>query len=356
MATKREKQQAQALVDLEFDPQFRQIRDLWGQTRSQYLNDLSAARNRARATQQVARTSQPKTAGFFDAAKKDLKGTNQTVDQAIAAVGPGTPSGLSGLIQTAMARERGAAQNRVSTEKASALTDLEKKITGAEAGKTLAYTTAKGNLLNQRKDLTQKLQDLSGDRGNKMTALLGEMVGARSEANAQSRAAANKRLTSGPYRGLTQGQVDSMSAQDLRDYEKQNEKDTGKGKGKGRATNDQIRQLSDDFKAALQFAKDYSAQKAPRPQAADDLLRGRVPKKGESFDPTPKFGQLPASLALDMAYDGHISRANAQRLHKLGYKVNDLTGAISYTNRPKPKPKPRAPKRPPNVFERSPFA
>lgn len=352
MATKREKQQAQALTDLEFDPQFRQIRDLWGQTRSQYLKDLSAARNRSKATQQVARASQPKTAGFFDDAVKGLKTTNKTVDQAIAAVGPGTPSGLSGLIQTAMARERGTANNRVTGEKASALNDLEQKITGAEAGKTLAYTAAKGNLLSQRKDLTQKLQDLSSDKGNKMTALLTEMVGARSEANAATRAErdkttaeSNKTLTSGPYRGLTQSQVDSMSAKELRDYEKTNEKGTGKGKGRNpRATNDMVKDLSDDFNEALKFAGDYRTQKQPRNVAADDLLRGRVPKKGESFDPVPKFGQLAASLALDMAYDGHISRANAQRLHKLGYKVDDLTGAISYTNRPpepKPKPKPR---------------
>lgn len=341
MATKREKQQAQALADLEFDPQFRQIRDLWGQSRTQYLNDLRAARNRSRSTQQVALASKPRTRQIFETAKADLKTTNSDVDKAMAAVGPGTPSGLSGLLATAMQRERGAASNRLTNERASALADAEKKYTGAEAGKTLAYTTAKGNLLGTRKELTQKLQDLSGDKGNKISALLGEMVGARSDANAKSRASASKRITSGPYRGLTQGQVDSMSAEELRDYEKKNDKATGKGKGgaNGRATNDQIRQLSDDFNSAIQYAQRAAAKGISRAQIAKVMLKGQ--SREESPTPVPKFGQLPTTLALDMAYDKHISRANAQRLHQLGYKVNDLTGAVSYTNRPKPKPKPK---------------
>jgi len=191
-----------------------------------------------------------------------------------------------------------------------------------------------------------------------MTALLGEMVGARSEANAASRATASKRITSGPYRGLTQGQVDSMSAQELRDYEKQNEKATGGGEKGGvkRATNDQQLQLGNQFKEALNRAADYAAadkSKRNRAATAKELMKGTTGK-----DAVPKMGQFPVSLALDMAFDGHISRANAQRLHRLGYKVSDLPGSVSFTDyrkkqaaRPKPKPKPKAP----TVFDTNPF-
>jgi len=38
----------------------------------------------------------------------------------------------------------------------------------------------------------------------------------------------------------------------------------------------------------------------------------------------PSFEELYASIALDLAYDGHISRRNVQELHRAGIKVKPL--------------------------------
>jgi hypothetical protein len=131
MATKREKRQAAALVDLEYGPQFNQIRDMWGQTGVEYKRDRRAARNTALTTTQAARSSEPKVRAIYGDAGKDLKQSGAYVDKALKAVGPGEPTALSGLVQQAMLRERGSARNANTAARASNLTDLQNKITGA---------------------------------------------------------------------------------------------------------------------------------------------------------------------------------------------------------------------------------
>lgn len=49
----------------------------------------------------------------------------------------------------------------------------------------------------------------------------------------------------------------------------------------------------------------------------------------------PKFDQLYASVALDVAYDGHVSRRNAQKLHQMGLTLKDL-GLPSYSSKQTP--------------------
>jgi hypothetical protein len=187
MATKREKRQATLLADLEYDPQINVLRDAWGQSRTQYQRDLRMARNLNRSQQQVARTAEPKIRDIYKDARGSLAEGNSFVDKALAAAGPGTPTGLSGLINQQIARERGAARNANTAAETSARADLQSKITGAEAGKALAYTTAKSNLTSTRRDLTQKLSDLTGEKGKKLSLLLSGMVSERSAANAKAR-------------------------------------------------------------------------------------------------------------------------------------------------------------------------
>src|SRR5262245_31284838 len=98
MATKAQKKRAQALVDLEYGPQAAQIRDLWGQTRTQYLNDLSGARQTERAIKADAMAAEPKIRSIYSDARGDLEGSNSFVDQALATMAPGPETGLTKLI------------------------------------------------------------------------------------------------------------------------------------------------------------------------------------------------------------------------------------------------------------------
>lgn len=46
----------------------------------------------------------------------------------------------------------------------------------------------------------------------------------------------------------------------------------------------------------------------------------------------PNADPLYTSIALDQAYDGHISKANTQKLKRRGINVKDLNGVVSYTD------------------------
>lgn len=336
MATKAERRKAQALIDLEYGPQAAQIRDLWGQTRKQYLNDLSAARQTERAIKTAAAAAEPKLRTIYSTARDDLGESNSFVDQALATMARGEDTGLSKLIGQQMARERGAARNANTAARTGALTELTNRASAATAGRAASYRTAKDTLLGQRKDLTQRLADLTGQSGAKMTALLSDMEAQRSAANAKARETTGKRLTSGPYRGLTQGEVDAMTPEELRDFERKNNPDKAAKAKSNRRTVEAQQGLSDRVAHALSVAQTYSG-KYTRGQLAQTLLKGQVPTKttdktgAETTVPgLPRVDQFVLSLALDMAYDKHVSRANARRLHKLGYNVADIEGAVSF--------------------------
>jgi hypothetical protein len=339
MATRREKRQARALADLEFDPQLNIVRDLGRQARTQYFRDVRGARNIAGAQQQSARLAEPKVKGIFGDAGRDLKQSNSYVDKALKATGRGTPTGLSALVGKAMERERGSARNANTAARASALTDLQTKITGAEAGKALALTTARGNLTSTRRELSQRLSDLTGQKGAKTSLILSDMVGERRAANrkaretrAAERAKGNKTITDGIYRGLTHNELDGMTTQDRLDYATAQEKAKQKAKPKkGRTNQDAQGRYSDQINEAASIARQRRASKGlGRHELANQLMHGTTLGPGERGQTVPKFGQLVASAALDMVFDGHISRANANELHKRKLRVSDIRGAVSY--------------------------
>jgi hypothetical protein len=379
MATKSERRKARALIDLEYGPQYAQVRDLWNQTRSSYLNDLSKARQIETGIKVSAAAAEPRIRDIYHDARDDLKSSSGFVDRSIAALPAAPQTGLTALLGQQMQRERGTALNRNTGARAQALTELTNRASSAEAGKALAYRAAKSNLTSQRKDLTTRLADLTGQSGAKMTALLEGMVGDRHDANVKARTEAdkataqgNKTLTSGPYRGHKQADVDAATPEQLRAWERQNTKTSSSAKGGGRASLENREQISNDFAEAWGTAKTFDVSTpAKRHAAAAEIIKGSAPVKDKKGNVTPgvkKAKQFVASMALDMEADGHISRANAKKLHDLGYKLSDLTGAVSYgtwlkspagrrwlaqQRNPKQPPAPKPPVN--NVFTRSPF-
>jgi hypothetical protein len=337
------RRRARALVDLEYGPQFNQIRDLFGQAETQYRNDRVGARETAKAVQAEAKASRPVVKDIYRDARKDLKSSNSFVDKAIATLDV-PQTGLTGLLSQATQRERGTARTQNVAERRAALNDLVQRASSAEAGKALGYTVARQNLRSTNKDLTQRLVDLTGQSQAKMTALLADMRADRADVRAKAKeaqgkvdAAAGKTITSGVFRGLTQGELDGMTAKEKQDWIKAHDTTMGtKGRPKSnRRTAVQQTALSNEVQKALSVAHTYAPHNT-RPQLANTLLAGapasKDPKTGEVDPGIPSFGQLAATLALDMAYDGHISRANARRLHRLGYRVKDIAGAVSYAD------------------------
>jgi hypothetical protein len=109
---------------------------------------------------------------------------------------------------------------------------------------------------------------------------------------------------------------------------------TGAGKGKGKnsdngpslTTNEKITQTS-------KFSPVYNTIKQTvKPDFPGSRQTGGV-KAGQAFlKDNPAADPLYVSVALDMAYDGHVSKTNAKKLHQRGLTVKDLglVGAQEY--------------------------
>lgn len=82
--------------------------------------------------------------------------------------------------------------------------------------------------------------------------------------------------------------------------------------------------VADSIGQALHYAKQAKGQNLARHDASGLLVEGQKADAKTGARAVPAIDQLYASVALDIAYDGHISQANIKRLHARGVKVNAL--------------------------------
>jgi hypothetical protein len=94
--------------------------------------------------------------------------------------------------------------------------------------------------------------------------------------------------------------------------------------------------LKDDISKALTYARDFKTDQRSRAEAAKLLVQGRTSQTVKTTDPktnvagsvkipgVPATDQLTASVALDLAYDGHVSKKNQRELRRRGFKVKGL--------------------------------
>ena len=95
------------------------------------------------------------------------------------------------------------------------------------------------------------------------------------------------------------------------------------------ATRDQLKNFQTNFRRALNVASAIRGQNS-RSTVARILTDGQKATKEEP-GVNAVGDQLAISMALDMAYDGHISRANARTIKKQrGITVGGVQGAKSY--------------------------
>lgn len=96
------------------------------------------------------------------------------------------------------------------------------------------------------------------------------------------------------------------------------------------ATQQQHNSLRSKVDSAVAVIKQQRKVGSPRSRTAGLLVNGRPAIKGQSggtqvtLPAIPRVDPFVASLALDLAYDGHVSARNANRAHKEGYAVGML--------------------------------
>jgi hypothetical protein len=331
---------AQAEGNVRYGPQVTQVRDLYTQAAEQKVSDINAAKQNAASAIAFARGSRPEVNAIYKRGGNVAKTAAAEVANAFAPLSAGADP-----FRAAAARESQGAKTRMAEAASAARQELVDRATAAKSGQGFAVNQAQQTYASSAKKLGQKLQDILGERGSYISGRLATL--------ANQRAAEQLKLNLANMSDRTKRDIAAATNQTRADEGAANRKaradegaanrkakKNGGGGGGTRQTASQQTTLSNEFQKALRYAQDYAADAGQgataherRANARNDLLRGSPAgkdAKGQAYPATPGFAQLPLTLALDQAFDQHVSRAHAQRLHTLGLKVSDLSGAQSY--------------------------
>jgi hypothetical protein len=334
--------QAQALSIVRYNPEVSALAAL--------LRDAEDRRDtalrQAKATRQFG-------VGAIDQALPELK---QDYKGAAAAVTPAFAGG-GGI-------EAQALQARMAESQAQAKAQLQARRVGAVEGEGAARSAAFRDYASDRAKIGQRAVDLSREEGAFITSTIGDLAGADAKAQADANAL-GARLTQQERNSLRSAGIDPDTGQPIPNGPLDPNRKTGTAKpngGKGWASQTQQAAASDEIQRLLGEAKDYKTAGQARGVTAQHLLAGADKVSRPVYDTVPikdaagnvvghkqvkrlnpdgtpvthddpgfksAKSQLLASAALDMAYDGHLSRRNEKLLHARGIQLKPL-GLVTY--------------------------
>lgn len=296
---------------------------------------IRAAHGTSSGLRSTIRAQRPVLQGLFDTTGQRLVNNSAVVD-----AGPS-----SSLIAQAAAGEHQAAIDANLLAGRQAQQGLSDQLVNARSGEAFAVRQARQQYQSDAQKVLDQLLGVAADKGTYTATELGRLVDA-------ARA-----------RGVTiRGQ--NLSHQDRVASRRSQERIAGR-KARQQAQKDRFLPLADQNKAhdqvhhALDFAKDFVGH-ATRQEAARALRQG-VKDQTIKFDPVmdpatgkqkidpksglkvyrddsgklttkpqalvpgvPQFEDIYVRAALDVAYDGHLSRSTQGLLHRSGIKVRQL--------------------------------
>jgi hypothetical protein len=360
----------QALV--RFGPEASGLRALERQAKSTYQMTTKTAAGAAQTIVGEVDRARPAVKRNYDQAGLDAaRAAHKVINPVMNSLGP-----AAGTLAAATKLSQGTGARRLAEERAASLTDLSQRRVQAVQGAQFAQANARDTLVGELAKIFERQQDLRRERGAFTAATAGQLREAARDRAQQMDIAELSAETQRQNSRRTQRQSERNS---LRSAGINPE--TGKpipggrldpkekdGKGREWASSAQQQAARRDFQQALDYAKDFSRERAPRHEAANVLKRGLPASEDEViYDPQtgkPKVGkdgkrlkapgtpgvpaikdELMLTAALDIAYDGHLSRATQRKLHANGIKIGPL-GAKTYGQWKKTRPR-RTVSRPP---------
>lgn len=321
-------QQAQAEAFLRTNPERSTLAQQLADARGDRDTAVSAASTAANANVSAARGAPAAYQRTYD----DALGH---VAAAIAVPGADNPA-------TGAGRDAAQTRGRLAEMLAAAQTDAKQRELSALEGGQYAVGQANAGYQKTSDTLSSRLRALAQEQGVYTAQREGELSGDQAKLDA---AAKQKSLDRRSAQRIASGH-DRTSRENTRTRADQAARDRAArdaARNRGRwASPQQVGRLQDSVAAIKawigQNKGDYAREaggdaRKQRALLAQDLSVG-VP--GQSFvdpktgainrDPgVPRAGSdLALRIALDLAFDGHVSNANVQRLHQRRYKVSDL--------------------------------
>jgi hypothetical protein len=358
MAKKRQRWAREAAMQalVRFGPEASGLKALERQARSTYQSTTRGAIGAAQTIVGEVDRARPQVKRNYDqAGLAAARAAHDVVNPVMDKLGP-----AAGTLAAATRISQGTGARRLAEERASALTDLSQRRVQAVEGAQFAQSNARDTLVGELAKIFERQQDLRRERGAFTAATAGQL-----------REAARDRAQQMDIAELSAETQRQNSRRSARQQERNSLRSSGidpktgkpipggkldpkaaKGEGRDWATKEQQQAARRDFQQALDYAKDFSRERAPRHEAANVLKRGVPASEAEIiYDPQtgkPKVGKdgkrlkepgIPAvpaikdelmlTAALDIAYDGHLSRATQKKLHANGIKIGPL-GAKTY--------------------------
>jgi hypothetical protein len=290
--------------------------------------------------QAAIKSTRPQVRKDFDAAGLQAARAAHVAEPDLA--GANVPASLRAVV----AAERSGFTSRLGEARAGALTELSNRRVQAVEGAGFAKQNAQRELASTLTQLFQRGQDLAKERGAFTASTATELHTAAQERAQQLAIAEGRNTTQTAI--ANQRNATTRRGQNLSHADRQaaaRARGRGGGQTRGGATREELGAAQDVIGQALNEAHGFKADGTSRGDAAALLLNGSKEQRIALHDPAtgkplydkdgkprvkvipgvPKIGhQLLLSVALDVAYDGHVSRANHRALLHRGLSVRDL--------------------------------
>lgn len=322
MATRRGKSRFASQAALEalvrFGPELSGLKELQRTAQSTFDTSVHQAHGTANAIIGTIDQAKPQVAKIYDEAGLKQAATAGTlIGHDLAGLGH-----VADSIKAGAALEAAGSADRLNTAKAAALTDLTQQRVRARQGEQFAVGNAKDQFVAALEKILTRKQDLAREKGAFSAATINDLAQAAAERRLKrTEGAANREnalLTAGVD---AQGHIIPGGPKDP--------KVTGKDKAGAKKINTDLQHgaLDDSVKSAMQDVA-YLKGTGSRKEILDALIQG-VPshKIGDSDQKTreiPGTKPLIAQAALELSFDGKISRKTLKKLHDRGYSVKKL--------------------------------
>ena len=354
--------QAAVQALLRYGPQESALSELQRQAEGTYRTSLAQARGSGDMSVEQIKAAVPQTQQIFDRASRQDQLANLFRSQ-ITGGAAGTPADV--LAQGSKIEQ---AQNltNLGMARGQALNALTERKVAARSGVQYATENARQQFVSDLGKVLQQKADIAGQKGA-YTSLTAQQLQDAADERAQALAIAegqmsqserNSLRSSGtdPDTGLptTDAQISADKASRAEEIRREKERNRNRGKvsGTGAPLLSVDKHLSDrsEIERAMSIARRGKAAGRDRRKVGRGLLAGApggdvYDEPGEDGKRKPQFNQdgtkkqrpeikpvesqLLATAALDMEYDGHISRKTQRMLADAGYSIKRL-GLTTY--------------------------
>lgn len=348
--------QAAVQALLRYGPQESALAELQRQAEGTYQTSIAQARGSGDMSVEQIKAAEPQTAAIFDRASRQDQLANLFRGQ-IPGGAAGTPADV--LAQGSKIEQAQNATN-VGLARAGAMNALTERKLAARSGVQYATENARQQFVSDLSKILRQKTEVAGQKGA-FTSLTAQQLQDAADERAQALAIAEGQMSQSERNSLRASGTDpdtgELTADAAITAAEKADKEANKNKGKVSASGVPLlsidKHLADrsELSRAISLAAKGKSAGLDRRATGKGLLSGRTaadvygpedPKTGKreplyNEDGTkrrrsevkPVENQLLVTAALDMQYDGHISRKTQRMLADAGYSIKRL-GLTTY--------------------------